>query len=309
MSASEGKNTKREQFLKEMKACMEQAGKMSPEELKFLYNGILYPSVLCSAESFQAMEAVRAREDDVFIATYPKCGTNWTIQILHEMLFTLHEKEPTLTQAMLEFGTPEKYEELSQASSPRVISSHLNHDNIPMSFFEKKAKILVIIRNPKDTAVSYYHFSNSNPVLPTYESWEKFFEDYASGNVIYGSYFDYILGWEKHLDDENILVLTFEEMKADFLAQLRKICDFCGFSLTDEQLKQVQERTTFASMKEKSSTTHGDAANVIFRKGEIGDWKSLFTEEQSKVVDELFEKHLAGTKLGAMINYSKYCTY
>lgn len=31
--------------------------------------------------------------------------------------------------------------------------------------------------------------------------------------VIYGSYFDYTLQWEKHIDDGNILVLTFEDMK------------------------------------------------------------------------------------------------
>lgn len=37
-------------------------------------------------------------------------GTNWTIQILHEMLYELHNKEPTIDQAMLEFGKPEKYE-------------------------------------------------------------------------------------------------------------------------------------------------------------------------------------------------------
>lgn len=47
----------------------------------------------------------------------------------------------------------------------------------------------------------------------------------------------------------------------------------------------------------------------FFRKGEIGDWKSLFTEEQSKEVDAKFEECLAGTKLGEKINYPKFCTF
>ncbi|XP_073483899.1 sulfotransferase 6B1-like [Aquarana catesbeiana] len=309
MATAEEKQTKREKFLAEMKKVAEKASKMTPEELKCSYKGILYPSVLCSKETFQAMEKLEAREDDVLILTYPKCGTNWTIQILHEMLFEMHNKEPTLDQAMLEFGNPEKFEYMSQQPSPRVISSHVTCENIPKSFFEKKTKMLLILRNPKDTAVSFYHFSNKNPVLPTYESWDLFFKDFITGNVIYGSYFDYTLQWEKHIDDGTILVLTFEDMKADLTKALRKINDFYGLALKDEQIKLVQEKTTFFSMKEKSSNTHGDLGNVFFRKGEVGDWKSLFTEDQSKEVDAHFEKYLAGTKLGNMINYEKYCTF
>ncbi|XP_072265382.1 sulfotransferase 6B1-like isoform X2 [Pyxicephalus adspersus] len=309
MASSEEKLTKKEIFRAEMKKVAEKASKMKPEELQFKYKGILYPSLLCSEATFQAMEKLEAREDDVFIITYPKCGTNWTIQILHEMLFELHNKEPTLDQAMLEFGKPDKYEYLNQQPSPRVMSSHITYENIPKTFFEKKTKILLILRNPKDTAVSYYHFSNNNPVLPSYESWDLFFKDYLSGDVIYGSYFDYTLQWEKHIDDGNILVLTFEDMKMDLPKELRKISDFYGLSLTDEQIKKVHEKTTFKSMKENSGNTHGNLGNVFFRKGEIGDWKNLFTEEQSKELDAKFEKYLAGTKLGEMINYEKYCTF
>ncbi|CAI9583760.1 unnamed protein product [Staurois parvus] len=178
MSAAEEKKTKREEFLAEIKKVAEKASKMTPEELKFNYKGILYPSVLCSEATFQAMEKLEARQDDVLIVTYPKCGTNWTIQILHEMLFEMHNKEPTLVQAMLEFGNPEKFEYMNQQPSPRVISSHLTCKNIPKTFFEKKTKMLLILRNPKDTAVSYYHFSNKNPVLPKYESWDLFFKEY-----------------------------------------------------------------------------------------------------------------------------------
>ncbi|XP_069811667.1 sulfotransferase 6B1-like [Dendropsophus ebraccatus] len=309
MSESEDHNkTNREKFREEMKRTVEKAKSMTPEELQFTYKGILYPSVMCSEATFQAMGGFEAREDDVFIVTYPKCGTNWTIQILHEMLFQLHDKEPTLDQAMFEFGKPEKYKYLNQQPSPRVMSSHLTYENTPKTFFEK-TKILIILRNPKDTAVSYFHFSQNNPVLPTYSSWDAFFKAFITGDVIYGSYFDHALGWEKFCDDKNVLFLTFEEMKLDLPANIRKICDFYGINLTDEQILQVEEKTTFKSMKEKSGATHGNLGNVFFRKGEIGDWKSLFTEEQSKEVDAKFEEFLAGTKIGEKINYLKYCTY
>ncbi|XP_066452036.1 sulfotransferase 6B1-like isoform X2 [Eleutherodactylus coqui] len=269
-----------EKFQAEMKRMVEEEVKgKTPEELKMTYKGIRYPSSLCSVPSFEAMERFEAREDDVLIITYPKCGTHWSKTILHEMLLEVHGKEPTVDRIMFEFGKPEKYE------------------------------ILIIMRNPKDAAVSYYHFTNNLPVLPTYSSWDLFFKDFISGDVLFGSYFDYHLGWDRHIDDGNILVLTFEDMKADLPAELKKINDFYGLNLTDEQILQIEEKTIFKSMKEKSSNTHGKLADAFFRKGEIGDWKSLFTEEQSKEVDAKFEKYLAGTKLGEKINYRKFCTF
>ncbi|XP_068088076.1 sulfotransferase 6B1-like [Hyperolius riggenbachi] len=305
MSGYEEERRKREKIVA---GLHERASKMTPAELIFKYKGIVYPTVLCSEATFQAMETLKAREDDVLIMTYPKCGTNWSIQILNEILTAIHNKEPTKAFGTLEFGKPETFEQLNQMPSPRLLASHVTYGNTPKTFLEK-TKILLILRNPKDTAVSFFHFTNKNPVLPTYESWDLFLRDFINGNVIFGSYFDYHLEWDKHIDDGNILALTFEDMKEDLPAQVRKICEFYGLTLTEEQIKLVQEKSTFAFMKEKYATTHGKMGDVFMRKGEVGDWKSLFTEAQSKEMDAMFEKHLAGTKLGEMMSYGKYCTY
>ncbi|XP_068088077.1 sulfotransferase 6B1-like [Hyperolius riggenbachi] len=305
MSDSEDKKKMQEQFIADIQ---KRVSKMTPAEMLFKYKGILYSSVMSSGKTIQAMETLEARKDDILIMTYPKCGTNWSLEILNEILTAIHNKEPSKDFGVLEFGKPEKYQKLNQLPSPRLFTSHVTYGILPKSFLEK-TKILLILRNPKDTAVSFFHFYNKNPVLPKYESWDLFFKDFITGNVIYGSYFDYHLEWNKHIDSGNLLAITFEELKEDFPTKVKKICEFYGLTLTEEQIKLVQEKTTFAFMKEKSATTHGSMGDVFFRKGEVGDWKSLFTEEQSKEVDVKFEKYLAGTKLGEMINCAKYCTY
>lgn len=43
-------------------------------------------------------------------------------------------------------------------------------------------QMLVIFRNPKDTLVSFFHFSNNNPVLPSGQSWDTFYSDFMSGD-------------------------------------------------------------------------------------------------------------------------------
>lgn len=42
--------------------------------------------------------------------------------------------------------------------------------------------MIYVMRNPKDNAVSYYHFSKVYTDLQTPRSFESFFEDYMSGN-------------------------------------------------------------------------------------------------------------------------------
>ncbi|KAF1375390.1 hypothetical protein PFLUV_G00219530 [Perca fluviatilis] len=194
---------------------------------------------------------------------------------------------------------------LDETPSPRLLGTHLHPDNIPKSFGAKKTKMLVIFRNPKDTLVSFYHFTNSNPVLPTMQSWESFYSTFLSGDVPWGSYFDHALAWEKRMDDPNVMIVTYEELKQDLSDGVRQISTFFGFSLTEAQVQQIAERSTFTAMKENNSL--GTMGNVIFRKGEVGDWRNHFTPEQSREMDEAFNKHLAGTRLGDKLNYQLHC--
>ncbi|KAJ8361354.1 hypothetical protein SKAU_G00178790 [Synaphobranchus kaupii] len=208
---------------------------------------------------------------------------------------------------LMEFFSPEMQPMLNRAPSPRFLGTHMHPDNIPPSFTAKKTKTLVIFRNPKDTAVSFYHFSEKNPVLPTPESWDKFYTEFMSGDVPWGSYFDHALAWEKRIDDPNVMILTFEELKQDLYRGVRQISQFFDFTLSEEQVQTITQKSTFNAMKENSKESHGDLTNVFFRKGVVGDWKNLFSEAQSEMMDAEFEKHLAGTKLGAKIKYELHC--
>nr|DBA26848.1 TPA: hypothetical protein GDO54_011054 [Pyxicephalus adspersus] len=294
--------------------------KTSAEDLLFNYNGILYPSTVCWKETLDALETFEAMDDDLLIVSYPKCGTNWVIQIIYEMVSLTKNQETLLDQPVLEYGNPQLLQKLKERPPPRIISSYLPFQMIPKSFFKKKAKILLVIRNPKDTAISYFNFYKTLPALPTYTSWNVFFTDFIHGNVCYGSYFDYVAEWNKHIDEDNVMAVTFEDMKTDFPGQLKKISEFYRLPLTEEQICVIQSRTSFTSMKDNSENTHGKFVMLssekvkrilnyyfCFLTGQVGDWKSLFTEDQSKDVDEIFQQHLAGTKLGDLLNYTKYC--
>ncbi|KAM4693528.1 sulfotransferase 6B1-like [Discoglossus pictus] len=281
------------------------ASKDLPVEL-FTYNGILYPTSVCSPEAFQALGSFEAREDDILLLSYPKCGTNWTLSLIQNIVHAAYNQDPPAVIPMIEFKDHGNFEKLNQVPSPRVLTTHLNCDNIPKSF-DKKAKKLVVLRNPKDAAVSFFHFYNNNPLLPNYSFWDPFFQDFLSGKVVWGSYFAFYVALNKRIHDEDVFIVTFENMKKDLEAAVKKISEFFGVSLTQEQVQQIADKGNFKSMKENSKETHGQFGQMVFRKGDVGDWKNYFSEAQSQEFDAKFEDTLAGTKLGEMMNYNEYC--
>uniref|UniRef100_G3SMN4 Sulfotransferase n=2 Tax=Loxodonta africana TaxID=9785 RepID=G3SMN4_LOXAF len=263
---------------------------------------------MCTSETFQALDTFEARSDDIVLASYPKCGSNWLLHIVSELIFAVSKIKYNYPEfPVLECGDPEKYQRMKQFSSPRILATHLHYDKLPGSIFENNAKILVLFRNPKDTAVSFFHFHNDVPDIPSYGSWDEFFRQFMKGQVSWGSYFDFAINWNKHIDDANVKFILYEDLKENLTSGVKQIAEFLGFSLTEEQIETISTRSTFQAMRAKSQETHGAVGRFLFRKGEVGDWKNLFRETQSQAMDEKFQECLAGTSLGAKLKYVSYC--
>ncbi|XP_042652133.1 sulfotransferase 6B1 [Tyto alba] len=290
------------------------ANTMDRDELLFSYKGILYPVTFCSPEVFRAMESLEARSDDIILAGYPKSGTNWLGQILYDLVAIFEKKTQNKESSMndeefpyLEIGDTGKYERMNKLPSRRVMFTHLLPENLPRSIFKNNAKILLLIRNPKDVATSFYYFSNGISTLPSYEAWDDFFVAFMTKKMPWGCYLEYLSEWNKYADDKNVMTITYEELKENPVLGVKNIADFFGISLTEKELQGVVERSTFQSMKKNSQKTHGAFGKVLFRKGGVSDWKNLFSEEQNEKMDKAFEERVGGTKLGTKLKYEVYC--
>ncbi|MCJ8737443.1 hypothetical protein PDJAM_G00024070 [Pangasius djambal] len=236
-------------FEESIKSTMERGMNMKDEEKLYKRNGILYSTIMSPPENLDALKDLEAREDDVLLVAYPKCGCNWMLGVLRKIMTICGYTLPD-SHSLLEFYSPDT----------QKITEY---------------RLLTL------TGFSYA--------------------------VGMGSYFDHALGWEKHMDDPNVLIVTFEELKENLHEGVKKITDFFSFNLTDEQIKAITGESTFSAMQSSSKTSHGNFASIIFRKGEVGDWKNHFSEAQSKQMDEEFKKKLSGTKLGAKLKYEQYC--
>ncbi|XP_053460708.1 sulfotransferase 2A1-like isoform X2 [Nycticebus coucang] len=269
----------------------------------FWYEGIPFPRVFCSPELLRkAQEEFVIKDEDVVTVTFPKSGTHWLIEILG----LIHSKGDTkwIQSVPIWERSPWIETELgftvANKEGPRLLSSHLPIHLFPKSFFSSKAKVIYVIRNPKDVIVSGYFYWISVNFSKKPKSVEQFLEWFLEGNVPYGSWFDHIRGWVSMRERENFLMLSYEELKRDTEGTVEKICQFLGKKAESEELSLILKNSSFQAMRENKMSNYsllGDAylvhKNPLLRKGITGDWKNYFTVAQAEAFDKVFQEKMA----------------
>lgn len=244
---------------------------------------------------------------DVIVTGYPKTGTTWLEEIVY--LIVKEADVNSCNQMPNYMRVPLLEDERSMPlvenqAHPRIFKTHLPFHLLPAQTHEKQAKIVHIMRNPKDTAVSMYHFYRSVAELGSFKgSWAEFLEMFADSYVINGSWFEHVLGWWRERHRSNMLIIKYEDLVQDQSGHIVKIADFLDKKLDQESLATIANFTTFQNMKANPMTNFSTAHNLdeaispFMRKGKVGDWKTHFTVSQNDHFDDLYSRHLSGTDL------------
>ncbi|XP_022089834.1 sulfotransferase 1A1-like [Acanthaster planci] len=276
----------------------------------------------CMAKNVEGLQTWTVREDDVWIVTFVKAGTTWAQEIvsciMHDGdLEAVNKSHTTFRVLFIENDFPEEVRRLkslpdtlqiaAETPSPRLLKSHLPGQLLPPQIWEKKPKIVYVLRNPKDVAVSFFYFSKMAQKDPAVlaQTFDEFFEELQEGKNHYGPWWDHYLYFWKRRHDENILVLRFEDMKKDLRGTVEKISRFLDKNLSNETIDAITEHCTFSNMKnnkmaqldslfDKKDLPEGSS---FMRKGKVGDWKSHFKVAQNEAMDALIQDKLHGTGL------------
>lgn len=160
----------------------------------------------------------------------------------------------------------------AEATNRRPIKTHLPLNLLPKEVTTKNPKIIYILRDPKDAAVSkFHHYKN---LLGYPGSMEQFMEDYLTGQIMYGSYFrhaDEYLQLAK-LKKENLLVVTFEGMVTNMQETVKNVAQFIGKNLTEAEIATVADYLHFDQMKKRKNSNMQDAVEMM-TKGKNTDFK------------------------------------
>lgn len=264
-------------------------------EYSLIVDNIVLPTFIIP-ESYAFSRQVRMRHGDICIASYPKSGSTWLTLIL--LLLTRQgdmpkEKDLADTYWWPDWGADYMLtnEQLDAAPDPRLFRSHMPYQlavgGVPA---DNPAKYIYMARQPRSVLSSYYNYARD---FDTYAGpWEDFLRLFMEGKVWFGDWFDHVQSWWVRRDSGNILCLWYEDMKADFDTEVRKIADFAGYSLSGELLAWIRQATTYSSMRDHDLTNMKNAdpgktapPKQYYRGGQPGAGNGRFTREQSDRFD------------------------
>ncbi|XP_008430281.1 sulfotransferase family 2, cytosolic sulfotransferase 3 isoform X1 [Poecilia reticulata] len=277
----------------------------SSEELYLEYQGLLFPRETHSAESLKFAQEFTLKDDDVLSVTYPKSGTIWMQEILP---LVLNGGDLTPIQTVVNWDRVPWLEETRLAQvvdklpSPRALVTHFRYSFMPPSFRTSKAKVVYVMRNPKDVLVSSYYFHQMATFLEDPGTFEEFMEKFLDGRVFFGKWTDHVKSWRNAELGDRILFITYEEMVQDLPASIRHISGFLHRNLSEEVIQKIAEHCSFQSMKANAMSNFSlcpkeymdSDKSPFLRKGIAGDWKNHFSSEQLARFKSVITKELEG---------------
>ena len=277
------------------------------------------------AKLTRVFENFTPAEGDIFVSTFAKSGTNWMMQIAHQIAWRgdgkfehIHDvvswpdgsgKRTRKTMIALE-------NELVKKLSPtgmRVIKTHLSAHYVP---YNEKANYLIVIRDPKEVFVSSYPFVGgvAGPLMPDVDVWPGMF---LSNNwpINFGN------TWAEHTasywalkDKPNVLVLSYTRLKEDPRSGIGKVAATLGVELSEQELEKVLEKSSFPYMKSINHKFNPMPDGMIpwgkgfemIREGKTGNSSELITREQQMRIDAHFQAEFK--KLGSDFPYHEFCS-
>jgi hypothetical protein len=278
-----------------------------------IVNGLVVPKIV-KQEVIDKLKDLPLRGDDVWIVTYPKAGTTWTQYIVHLIHNGGKDDGKKITDAVpwIETGVHHSSVTAEDMIPPRAFKSHMPYDRMPCGLPNSTpCKYIYVARNPKDIATSFYYQYRAchSPDI----EWKEFLENFLVGKISFGNYFDHLLSWWAHRDDDNVLFIKFEDLKRDPESMVAQIATFMGYShLSQEVIKIIAEKTDFDKMRDNeivnyswSSSRRDPQAPPFMRQGAVGDWKNQFSVEDSQRLDKIYQDRFSGTGLESY--YREYC--
>jgi aryl sulfotransferase len=260
---------------------------------------------------------VKFRDDDIVVVTYGKTGTTWTQQIVAQLVFRGQDGLQVETSPWVDFRPIplELVLEMIEAQQHRrFLKTHLPLDAL---VFSPEAKYLYIGRDGKDMAWSMYNhhagftdqaytmFNNvfgrvGDPLEPPKCDVVQYFREWLNGGgmPLGVSFWDHVQGWWNAQHLPNVMLLHFNNLKADLPGEMRRIADFLGIEIDEARFPAMVEHCTFEYMQRSAQNVplldmvFQKGGNTFFNKGTNGRWKDLLTPADLEKYEEVMRTNL-----------------
>lgn len=237
--------------------------------------------------------------DDVFITSYPRSGNTWT----RFLIGTLVHQNDTITFANVEQKVPDIYvnknSSLLKVPRPRILKSH-------QSFDPRYRKVIYIVRDPRDVAVSFYHYHIKMGIIGEEYPLKQFMTRFVDGEVeCFGSWGEHVGGWLGARGDTNgFLMLRYEDLLENTSRELLKVAAFLGLPHDEDRITRAIELSSADQMRKMEKEQfalwkpikNSREDKPFVRVAKAGGWRDEMPAECSVQIEQAWASMM--TKLG-----------
>jgi hypothetical protein len=252
-------------------------------------------------------EFKKLQRSDWVLMSWGKSGRTW----LRVMLSRAYQLRGNLaSNELLDFDNFRD----QNSELPAVFFTHNNYLRNYTGNWESKShfqgkRIVLLVRDPRDVAVSQF-FQWQFRMRPN----KKFINDYPPHGAAIDSWdfvldkdagvpriVDYFNGWARAVPElKDVLIVRYEDMRADPARVLTQILEFTGASVSAEQVQEAVDFAAYDNMKkmEQNKFFKGSGARVKpgdknnpqsfkVRKAKVGGYRDYFTDEQCEQLQQM----------------------
>jgi len=197
------------------------------------------------------------RPTDVFVTTYPKCGTTWVTQICHSLRSGGDMDFKEITEVcpwdVMALDCGEDLD-AQHVANPRVWKSHEPFWAIAKNR-DHPAKYIHVARNPLDAFISFYHFLPNYMVIPEGKiTMEGFANSVFAGVSNSGQIWDYFMSWlNADATVCRVMWVFYEDLKEDLETEIKRIAEFMEIELDNDLLDTVKHHSSFEFMRDHAN--------------------------------------------------------